>query len=449
MVVFSVFSLFSYWLKNFIMNEKEIYLFDKEKFSRERNMPFGDFITYLVGNRGKTTVLELDDFFKVKYKDIGKRKKMKVSKQDISKQRVYIKPDFFKDVNAAAIKQMYTDRLCYLNKFKDFFLFLIDGGEVNLPNTPQTREEFVVDLNALEKIKSPKARVSILSDAKNEFIIDAEISPISTGESVLAFNHIEKADKLVDVSKAIFEFDRNYVSSELILQLLGKNSHFIFRLPSDTYKKERKHMKTDDEWVDIVFNANRRRSIKNEELKAKAEELKYVNLRIVNIELDNGAIETLLTNLPNEIASPEELKELYGERWQIEKGYDVLKNKLELENFTGKKRITIEQDYLSHILMYNMLIEIKNKCNRGLARKQKYKKKKCVYRVNVNVLAGKLKTSIYEMFLTDSEKERQLIEEDIFNIAKKNLIKVKSKPSSPREKRQNSGKYPYNNRKNC
>ena len=97
-------------------------------------------------------------------------------------------------------------------------------------------------------------------------------------------------------------------------------------------------METDDEWVNISLNSNRRRNIKDEELKAKAEELSHLNLRIVNIPLKTGEIETLLTNLPNDIASPAELKNLYGERWQIEKGYDVLKNKLEIENFTGKTR---------------------------------------------------------------------------------------------------------------
>ncbi|MDR2830934.1 MAG: transposase [Methanobrevibacter sp.] len=49
-------------------------------------------------------------------------------------------------------------------------------------------------------------------------------------------------------------------------------------------------------------------------------------------------METLLTNIPQEIASPTELKELYGERWQIEKEYDVLKNKIHMENFSGKRR---------------------------------------------------------------------------------------------------------------
>ena len=39
------------------------------------------------------------------------------------------------------------------------------------------------------------------------------------------------------------------------------------------------------------------------------------------------------TNLPKEIASPEELKQLYGDRWTIEKDYDRLKkNKLYIEN---------------------------------------------------------------------------------------------------------------------
>jgi hypothetical protein len=412
-------------------------------------MPFPDFIIYLFGNRGKTSALEVDDFAKVKYRDILVRVKMRVSRQDISKQRMYIKPEFFKDVSASAIKVMYSTKKDSLKKFKGLLVLAVDGSEGDIPNTAQTREEFEVDSDALEKTKSPKVRLSVISDAKNEFIIDARIAPISTGESVLAFEHIEKADELVDLSKSIVEFDRNYISSELILQLLGKNSYFIFRLPSDTYKKERKAMKSDDEWVDITFNANRTRSIKNDKLKAKAEELRYVNLRIVNLELDNGVIETLLTNLPDDIASPEELKELYGERWQIEKGYDVLKNKLELENFTGKKRITIEQDFFACILMYNLLIEIKTKCNMRIKKIRKYKESEYVYKVNINVLAGKLKTSIYEMFLTDSEKERQLIEEDIYFLAKKCLIKVESKPSSPREKRQHSGKFRYNNRKNC
>ena len=96
-------------------------------------------------------------------------------------------------------------------------------------------------------------------------------------------------------------------------------------------------MKTDDEWLEVNLNKNRRGNIKNKKLKAKAEELDYLHLRTVNVLLKTGEIKTLLTNLPDELALAAELKDLYGERWQIEKGYDILKNKIHLENFSGKK----------------------------------------------------------------------------------------------------------------
>jgi hypothetical protein len=287
-----------------------------------------------------------------------------------------------------------------------------------------------------------------MSDVKNEFIIDSSISNLSVGESVLAFEHIEKASEIIDLKKSITVFDRNYASAELILQLLEKESYFIFRLKSDTYKKERNQMKTNDEWVNINLNKNRTQNIKNEELKAKAEELDYFNLRIVNIILTNGEIETLLTNLSDELANPAELKNLYGERWQIEKEFDVLKNKLRLENFSGKKRITIEQDFFSQILMHNILIEYKTECNMNLRKNPKYKTYKCEYKVNINILSGKLKSSIYEMFLVETEEERRLIEEEVYNLAQKNMIKIKKKLSTPRNKNPLANKYPYNNRKN-
>ena len=65
----------------------------------------------------------------------------------------------------------------------------------------------------------------------------------------------------------------------------------------------------------------------------------------------------------------------------------------------------------------------------------------------MKILTGKLKTSMYEMFLTDSEKERKLIEEDIEYIVKKNTIKVENKAPKKRDKKTQKAKYTYNNKK--
>jgi hypothetical protein len=51
------------------------------------------------------------------------------------------------------------------------------------------------------------------------------------GENALAFKHVEKASEFIDLKKAInIFFDRYYVSAELILQLLSKESYFIIFL---------------------------------------------------------------------------------------------------------------------------------------------------------------------------------------------------------------------------
>jgi hypothetical protein len=141
---------------------------------------------------------------------------------------------------------------------------------------------------------------------------------------------------------------------------LSKESYFIFKLKSDTYLKEKNMMKTDDEWVKINLNRNRKQNIKNEELKTMADKLGFLYLRIVNVPLKTRKIETLLTNIPNETGTSEELKNLHGEPWKIEQDHDVLKNKSHIENFSRKRKITIEQDFYSQILMYNNLNRIQN-----------------------------------------------------------------------------------------
>ena len=52
------------------------------------------------------------------------------------------------------------------------------------------------------------------------------------------------------------------------------------------------------------------------------------------------------------------MKELYNQRWKIETFYDALKNSLEIERITAKKRLTVEQDFYSQIVNYNLTQEI-------------------------------------------------------------------------------------------
>ena len=207
-------------------------------------------------------------------------------------------------------------------------------------------------------------------------------------------------------------------------------------------------MKTDDELVKIKLNTNRTQNIKNNDLKEKAKQIDFLNLRIVNIELETGETESLITNIPEKTATSQELKDLYGERWQIEKGYGVLKNKIHIENFSGKRKIIIEQDFYSQTLLYNILIGFKNECNQKIDKNPKYKNYEYKYKVNINILAGKLKINLIKMVFAKTKEERKKLEQEIDDTAIKNLIKTKKTKTTTTRKKTKTKKYPYNNRKN-
>jgi hypothetical protein len=434
-----IFEVFYEFFENLIKEEKEKYVLSASAFTRSRKASFEDLVKYIFGNCGKSSNLELDHLFFIKNGDFS----VSISKQNFSKQRSFISWLIFKDAVSMAVKELYSSMDPGLDTFKGFNVFAVDGSQVELPNTKQTCEEFNVPLRALKKTDTPKARVSLISDIKNEYIIDSTIDTIEIGEQPLAFQNIEKAAELIDLKKSIIVFDRLYASTELYMQLLEKQSHFIFRLQDEYYKKQRNQMKTNDEYIEIKLTNEKINRIKNKELQEKARKKTHLELRIVNVKLENGEIETLITNLPQKIANSEELKELYGERWQIENTYDILKNKIEIENFSGKREISIKQDFYAQILMYNMLISTKHELNQEIKEKidSEYQ-----YQVNLNQLIGKIKIYLFHMIFAKTQEERKMYETHIKEKAKKNLIKKEKKESKPRKKTKTK-KYPYNNRK--
>lgn len=71
-----------------------------------------------------------------------------------------------------------------------------------------------------------------------------------------------------------------------------------------------------------------------------------VRYRLVLIELENGEKEVLCTSLVDSTQYPHELfSELYHCRWSIEEGYKLLKERLDLEDFSGKTAKAVKQDF--------------------------------------------------------------------------------------------------------
>lgn len=55
----------------------------------------------------------------------------------------------------------------------------------------------------------------------------------------------------------------------------------------------------------------------------------------------------------------EEIGELYYKCQGIKLAYGVIKNKLNIENISGKSRLVVEQDFFAKMLLFNMVEDLR------------------------------------------------------------------------------------------
>ena len=121
--------------------------------------------------------------------------------------------------------------------------------------------------------------------------------------------------------------------------------------------KEKEEMTTEDEFIIIRYTYPRLNKIKKtnpefyEEIKNKI----GIELRITKIEINKKTTEYLISNLDKNEFHKEDLKEVYGKRWQVEISYNSIKNKLKIEEFTGNLPQFIYQDIYAQIVVYNQI----------------------------------------------------------------------------------------------
>jgi len=422
----------------------EKYKTESVRFTRERKLTQVDMVWYLTMQKGRTTSIELDGYLEEKNGGY----EAEITKQAFSKQRQYLKPEIFVDLYGDYLKSFYQKTPEEVRKYKGHIVLAVDGSMFEIPNTKELREEYKAQINSSKDRISARARVSMIYDLENKFAVNALITDCGKGEDTLAYENIENAKEIIDLRKSIIIFDRGYPSVELIMHLEKNGIKYICRLQSQMYEREKRGMKTDDEWIEIQLDGNRRRKIKDKELLAAAKAKKRQRARLSRVVLNTGEIEYLLSNIEKEIISEEEMKDAYYKRWQAEIGYDILKNKMHLENFTGRTKITIEQDFYAQMYTYNLLQDIKNDANAKVQEEKKDKQLKYEYKPNINILAGNLKNILIKIMFIESDEEKERFYKTIIDKAKKNLVAIRPNRNFERKEYGGMNKYRTNLRPN-
>lgn len=358
-------------------------------------MKFNDIIFFILNFVKKSLQIELDDFFKkVKGSDIT------ITKQAFSQARRKVLPEAFVYLLDRVNEEFYNSSF---KKYRGYRLLAIDGTVLEIHDNEALRKEFGYIENQNSKVA--RARASALYDIENDMIIASKLVHYRAGERDIAKDLIDKLCEIGTHNDLII-FDRGYPSHEFIRFIEAKNIKYLIRVTSGFFKAVVNAPKSDQ----IVEIVQKRHSLK---------------MRVLKFELDSGIIETLITNVFDEDFSVADFKELYFKRWGIEVKYDEIKNKLQIENFTGQTPIAIAQDFYATMYLANMVALAKKDSNRIIEEKYKEKGLKYQYKVNTNVLIGKLKDILITLISINNPWKRTKMLRYIQKEIERNVIPIR------------------------
>ena len=393
---------------------------EKNAFVRNRGLTFKEIITIIIGKKGRTTRMELFDFYK-------KAEKKAVSKQDYSKQRMKIKENFWIESNDGIVNQFYEEMK--YETLNEYIVVAIDGSKTILPRCKELEEKYGLANANNSQQKCVQCLISGCYDVLNKIMMNIEIAPYASDERELAQKNIEHLKKAHPDKKVLIIFDRGYPSINLLYYLEKEGIKYIIRLQNSMYEKEKRNMKSNDEEIEIELNKDRLTGKMSEEVRAELKEKKVIRTRLIKCSLETGNIEWLVTNLEKKKYPSKKIQELYFKRWGIEIAYDELKNKLQIENISGKLDVTVRQDIYATIIVYNMIESMNFMLKNEIINKEENKHE---YKINQNILIGAFKELFIELVITESEKKKKQLFELFYEYAIRCKTAIIPNRSNPR-----------------
>jgi len=245
---------------------------------------------------------------------------------------------------------------CYLQmrkkRWKNLLVLAIDGSTSCLPHSKEIESHFGTYSVNKHGIKRYKARMLMVYDVLNDFVLSARLSKMCFGETRLTSECIgELSGRL---SRHIYVMDRNFDSFSLLKSILltDGQAKLCVRLSSRSgfYKRILADDRDDFETVWHPSKTEQASCI------VKGLDTKALHVRITKVTLSSGELEILVSTLMEmDTYSAEDLSTLYDLRWGVEEGFKNLKPKMKLEHYGCKKSVGVYQEFLAHIFMMNLV----------------------------------------------------------------------------------------------
>lgn len=389
-------------------------------FSRKGKMSFTDYIYAIIQNTKSSLQVGLNAFF-----DTYKKGNIEYTKQAFSKGRQRIKVEAFQELFYAVVEKFYEK--ADITSWKGYQLFGIDGTRLNLPCTDELAELYGTQVSPGEP--QVQALVSCAYDLMNGIIVDTRFAPCDSNERAAAKDMITQFH-VKNVTNPVFIMDRGYPSAELIDAIEKSGYKYIMRYSSEFLKRAK--VQAEDTIIEHRF------AKLNHPLK----------LRVLKIQLSNGESEHLVTNILDSNISLDDFKWAYRKRWDIETKYDDVKNKLEIENFTGYSPKAILQDFYATMFLANLAGVLEYDLHEEIEAAHCKPENRYAYKMNIAMTISELKRTVVEMLATTSNTKRDILYRQMTIRLAKAVVPVRPNRSSKRAKKHSSMKYPHNSKRN-
>jgi hypothetical protein len=310
------------------------------------------------------------------------------TKQAFSKQRQFVNPDFIREFYDEGAEVIINDG--DLITFKGLHLTGVDGSRIACENTPELIEEFGCSGS---KKSACTALASVAYDLIERVSFDCQIGSYSLSERELLDRHLDRLETF-GAGNFLIVGDRGYPSYDLMGTMIDKGFKFLLRL-SESWSNVISQL---EDTEDKVFRHERNGNV--------------YEMRVLKIELEDKT-EYLVTNLEREILSIDEAKHIYSLRWNIETFFGVLKTELELENFSGKTKVAVLQEFYATMAIANICLCNINDADKKIADADSKKTLKYSRQANRRQCIGEIVPVFLECIFTDSKRKRDRLWKDV------------------------------------
>lgn len=371
-------------------------------FSRKRCLTLKNTWWCLMAHGSSSLQSEVPLFF-TKFKQDIKR----FSPQAFSKARNKMNYTVCKD-----LFEMSSNDLWLKESYKGYHLAAIDGSRVLPPDTEEIRKALGVCRNHLSTRAG--ALISLLYDPISDHIINGTLSPSDTPERKCMYELLSQSD----LQNTIVILDRGYPSQDVYRFMNQHGLKYLIRVGNGpaTPRYIRESKLPDQIATDY----------KNQD----------ITQRIIRFPLSDDSEELLVTNIFDESFTVTDFKELYHLRWPVETKYDEIKNKFNLEKFTGKSLNSVYQDFYNTLTKANIIAYLRKLTIRNV--KTKGHPKKIGIQSSVKLL------NHYIPMLLRETADRTVYLKEMVNSLQHMLIPIRDGRCFSRKKKHTDRKYRHN-----